>query len=561
MGGFGGRLRREGGLDRFDLGDSLAGRVRWRRVPLLWYFVFGATLIVAAKLAVPGLTGAIIAAVIAILAVVLKCLQHWGERGRRASWASDEAYYLGLLYTLVSLILAIVQLFILGASDTGLENLRSRTNDLIGNFGIGLMSTVAGILGRILLQARSVSETLTTGEPIRGVDEPQAVPLPDGESSTEIDWETPLALGLREQLQALRRNLFEASDGFAHFTRVTLEHADGTRASAEQVIAGFNERLADLAKAEIRGIAASWADAIAAMRTEHEAAVDEAKGELLGLRQRWTGLGNQVQTELERLTERFDKAAMQALQRTEAGWSELASSLAKSAETTRTSSEAHTAELKALLTSISGVRQQLEPLGAALANAREAIAAFQDTARKSTTDTGGLGKSLQETQRTLLTLNDTAKRLDADFISQVAEMANAHRALAEGCTTLIADVDALCRTALESNGDRVGEATEALGKAVKQADLLKAQIYGMSGMLDAQRDSAEHESANSRSMPEEMLRTSDKGAQLHKSGNQNTRTHGGELVDHGSRSQQGIDSPSETQSKPWWRFSRGSDPS
>ncbi len=558
-----------------------------RRAPLLRYFIIGTMLIVVAKFSAPGLLGALVAAAVAILAVGLKCHSHWGERGQGASWASDEAYYLGLLYTLVSLILAILQLFVFTTSDAGPDGLRERTNSLIGSFGIALTSTVAGILGRILLQGRSSVVVPTTGS--LG-DELQAGQLPgpvsDPSKSTQAksptrptspaltqsaagtppveydDVEPPLTWDLRDQLLALRRNLLEASDSFAHFTRVTLEQAERTRASAEQVVAGFHERLAEVAQAEIHAIAVNWRDATAAMHTEHEASVDQASRELLGLRERWTGLGKQAQTELANLTKRFDSAAAEALQRTEAGWSQLATALAKSAEATQASSEVHSAELSALLTDFGGLRQQLKPFGAALNDAGSAIAALQITAQESTIDSEGVRQLLQDSHQTLLALNDTAKRVDADLVSRVAEMAQAHQALTDGCTKLIADVDALCRTALDSNADRAQEATATLGQAVHQADSLKDKMEGLTGMLDKQRRTAERSTAQFENLLKDVVRKTEDQSEHRMPAREVVNPRGSASTTDPRRSpQQSNPSPVEPKTKSWWRFNQDDSPS
>ena len=434
------------------------------KASLLGYFLVGAGWIVVVKLAVQGLTGTGIAAAIAILAIVLKCWAHWKERDRGASWAGDEVYYLGLLFTLTSLILAIIQLFVLGAGDleSG-ENLRDRTYELIGNFGIALVSTVAGILGRILLQGREADP-----------------PTSDSQ-----------AVLIREQLQAVRRNLFEAADGFAHFTRVTLEQAEGTRASAEGIVAGFNKRLVKLAQVEIRETAANWRQALAAMRTEHEAVVGDGKRELLSLRKRWTEVGKQAQTELERVTQRFDAAATEALQRTEAGWSQLAISLAGAAETMRDNQGAHGAELNALLEDLRGLRQGLQPFGVALASASDAVAAFRNGAQGSAVGIGDAVGVLQETQKTMQMLNDTAKRVDANLGLQVSDMEKTHRALTNEFKDLIAGVNELSRNGLASLAGQAREAAAVVEKAAGQAGSLGAKIENLDETLDKQRNAVE----------------------------------------------------------------------
>ena len=410
---------------------------------------------------------------------------HWRERDDGASFAGDEVYYLGLLFTLISLILAVIQLFVLGTGD----NLRDRTYELIGNFGVALVSTVAGILGRILLQGRGTSGGERHRSPAIPPGPTQTVgPPPDDLPSGDFN-----AVRLREQLQALRRNLFEAADGFAHFTRVTLEQADGTRASTERVVAGFTERLTEIAQAQVVDTAESWRAAATAMRMEHENAVGDAKRELLSLRQRWMGASKQMHTELERLAQRFDTAAAEALQRTETGWSKLANSLASAAETMRNSQDAYGAELQALLADLEALRQGLQPFTVALARAHDGIATFQDAAQGSAVGIGSLDRALQETQKTMSILNETVTRVDAGLGLQVSDMAASHRTVIEGIKGLIADVDELCRSSLASRTSEAQTVAAAVTGISGQADAVKAKVAEFANVLDAQRIASEEE--------------------------------------------------------------------
>ena len=61
----------------------------------------------------------------------------------------DNVYYLGLLFTLVSLMFSLVELF---GADTDAVRSAENIRDLLKNFGIALTSTVVGIAGRIAVQ-------------------------------------------------------------------------------------------------------------------------------------------------------------------------------------------------------------------------------------------------------------------------------------------------------------------------------------------------------------------------------------------------------------------------
>ena len=97
-------------------------------------------------------TGAVIFAMLSYAAVVVSA-----PRLRvRLDQAGDNAYYLGLLFTLVSMAFALYEFgaAISGASDR--VSARSGTQQIIANFGIALASTITGIFLRIFLQQMRV---------------------------------------------------------------------------------------------------------------------------------------------------------------------------------------------------------------------------------------------------------------------------------------------------------------------------------------------------------------------------------------------------------------------
>ena len=79
------------------------------------------------------------------------CLLGYFLTSRRdAIWrhTPDNVYYLGLLFTLLSLVYSLVTLFLFNSDVT---DRAGQTYNLIGSFGIALISTIFGILFRILL--------------------------------------------------------------------------------------------------------------------------------------------------------------------------------------------------------------------------------------------------------------------------------------------------------------------------------------------------------------------------------------------------------------------------
>ena len=188
---------------------------------LLIAFLVGSALIFGLRFQFPGLSGATSAAIAAVVIIILVGLYYRGscEDSEDRQIAGDNLYYLGLLFTLFSLIMALLQLFVLDTQ----EDVNERANELIGNFGIALFSTVAGILARILFQSSHKSSHRGSREESTGLRKPSPVSLPQGFSELTIDSDI---IELREELSRLRLVLREASDAFLHFSRMSSEQSE-----------------------------------------------------------------------------------------------------------------------------------------------------------------------------------------------------------------------------------------------------------------------------------------------------------------------------------------------
>ncbi len=117
-----------------------------------------------------GTNTSTIAALISI-GICLACLVFYYRIARRDSTDlhnPDNLYYMGLLFTLTSLVYSLITLFLLN----GDGDITERTYNLIGSFGIALVSTFFGILLRILLL-----------QELENRDLPPNLPPPPGEGS------------------------------------------------------------------------------------------------------------------------------------------------------------------------------------------------------------------------------------------------------------------------------------------------------------------------------------------------------------------------------------------
>ena len=172
--------------------------------------------------------------------------------------AGDNIYYLGLLFTLLSLCFALVQLFLLQQDN---DELRRRTHELIGNFGIALISTMVGILGHILFQ--DLSYERNDRQPERQFGE--ALP------------------SVSESVLTLRQKLREAVDAFSHFTRITQSQAEQVKVHSEQLISEFNARMSTEAERGLSEVMVSWRKSLQSITAESNESVQSMRGKLRGI--------------------------------------------------------------------------------------------------------------------------------------------------------------------------------------------------------------------------------------------------------------------------------------
>ena len=349
--------------------------------PLLWAFLTGAALILVIRLALPNLGGAIAAALAAVAIVWWLGSYYTANKVKQRDRAGDDLYYLGLLLTLISMIYALVSLFTL--PDAG--DVQARVDALIGYFGIALLSTVAGILGRILLQdsfGEGLGPTSTGTEGLLQDSSGEGLPptnrrtdgllqdssqRPDpttaaGEDSThrklrqkeaQYEQETLLNAETREavaNMMQLRRDLREAADAFAHFTRVTLSHADHIKSHTQQLLEDFNQHMAALAERGLDDTGVAWQRVGEAMRTDGD-----------------------------RLLHRINSAVSATAERTENAWRSLVEQSQSAVAAARERLDADAAEMERMLQRLEMANGSLEALANALDGAQIHVSTLSET--------------------------------------------------------------------------------------------------------------------------------------------------------------------------------------
>jgi len=117
-------------------------------------FVGGLALYTALKLFGFGQLGQTIA-IISVMLAYAGAVWKVPRLRVRLDQAGDNAYYLGLLFTLVSMAVALYE-FRSTTLDAAVGAARSGAEQIIGNFGVALGSTIAGIFLRVLLHQMRV---------------------------------------------------------------------------------------------------------------------------------------------------------------------------------------------------------------------------------------------------------------------------------------------------------------------------------------------------------------------------------------------------------------------
>lgn len=350
--------------------------------PLLVAFGGGLALIIVVRLLAPSFGGemaaAAIAAAIAVGVVAWLGLYYHRDEERDRGSAGDDLYYLGLLFTLCSMSHTLIELVV------DAEDAQARFQQLIGSFGIALVSTIAGILGRILLQSGSVAESPPEPEQLPPESTtPATAPAPETEDVTRANQE------VAQTMLALRRDLREASNAFVHFTRTTLSHAESVKAHAERVVQDFNTRMDAAALQGVNSTSSAWEQAAARMAAA-----------------------------TERLLRQIDQNTASATQRTDAAWQQLAVKSSATAEAARARLDENAEHMATLLGRLAAANRALESLGAGVEAARDSVATLGQQASQAARR---VDEQTAATTRTHTAVADGTERVQASVAKTLGE--------------------------------------------------------------------------------------------------------------------------------------------
>ena len=175
-------------------------------------FIFGATGIILLQVLFDSrLHGAIAAAIWSILMIVLLGTYYWANEIDDREQEGDNLYYLGLLFTLTALIWTIIHSFDILGSNINQMRFNERVGSLLSNFGIALISTVVGILARIVLHSFQYGSLGESEDSNPGAD-----------------------MSLDMAARRFRMELSTATDSFSHYNRLISARAEAVERKIEQ---------------------------------------------------------------------------------------------------------------------------------------------------------------------------------------------------------------------------------------------------------------------------------------------------------------------------------------
>lgn len=184
----------------------------------------------------------------------------------RLDQAGDNAYYLGLLFTLISMSLALYAVSVDVSSTADASAAPSRTAErIIGDFGVALGSTIAGIFARLLLQQMRIDPSdveTTTRLQLSQAAEQLRTELNDVTASMRSFHD-----GLRQSSEDLAHKLMlEFSKGTEELHRRVAVAGDHFATELEKAAATVPPRMADV-QTQLQDTAAELNQTIAKLKS------------------------------------------------------------------------------------------------------------------------------------------------------------------------------------------------------------------------------------------------------------------------------------------------------
>ena len=413
--------------------------------PLLFAFIVGTASIVAVRILYPGPGGGVTAAILACLAIAGLWRHYYQTEELDRNRAGDNLYYLGLLFTLISLAYVLVTLFIVGSGD----EFDLKVHGLVGNFGIALTSTIFGILARIFLQSSQKS-----------------ISLPDESRDLGGD------LG---DVVVLRRKVKEATDAMTHFTRITLTQAEQTKSHTDILLSEFTEHIAKVSSQS---------------REQAVLAFDETKSA-------WQQLATEFRQDSKNLLQALNKHIEETAGTIEHEWT----SVAKHVETASGGVVECIGEIaeriQPIISRLSTLENSLSSFDGGLNDTKHRLSELVDTAKAYTVST-------REIREAVLKHGAITRQL-AEQASQEADRA---KTASEAASAIHSSIQQLLAR-LEKINITLGSFDQTLDEVARKLDTMATVAEEYSATTEKQQAVAELHAGGTRRLAEQSLREAD----------------------------------------------------
>jgi len=364
--------------------------------------------------------------------------------------AADNAYYLGLVFTLLSLVFALLQvqnLLDVRATDPDSAGRPLLVLDLLPDFGLALVSTIAGIIARVVLQQfRSGFE--------------------EAEERARIE--------LSHATAEFRDKLYVAVGDFTNATRAATNAMSDITSHTQNTLKAAADSTADTVREAGRQIGQAGAefDAGAAAATQRMQDFAEQSGEIM-----W-----KLQAQIEAVVEGWREqhaAALEALGRQGAeSLSQLVARGGELLEQVYAQSEAAAERL----------RKQTERADADSVRIGENLAALSDHAAEAQTKIAQLAEAGETFTRTFTELNGAMQ----NATRRAAEQAAGVEQLLEQTKTAVAD-SANIGGNLTALGERAAKAQTKIAQLAEASETFTRTFAELNRVLqDATKRAAEH---------------------------------------------------------------------
>ena len=305
----------------------------------------------------------------------------------------DNVYYLGLLFTLISLMFTLLELF---GGDTDGERNAEKIRALLENFGIALTSTIVGIAGRVAVQ--NWQRAGSTGSP--DFAEHTGVPPlpPTGASSRDMERFNRHLLGM------IARDLTQGANALARFHRIVRSHAS----DSEEHLRNHSESL-KRESAAFKDTLQRNADAFAQdLKKQAENTLDSIESSL-------GAAAKQAEDLLDRLESAHDDYLAEVRDVTRSFRDEIRSTSGQSLDALKRNFDAAAQQSLSLTQNLSAVHEQigevLDRLGSSLGDASDASVLFGSSADQAAKSTVALKSEIESLRTALAAVHPAAEAM------------------------------------------------------------------------------------------------------------------------------------------------------